>query len=239
MKIEVYGAFTHVVDKDIREKTVIVVDVLRMSSSIVMAIEHSAAKVIPIQDVEEAVNVSRTLDKNGFVLAGERDSLPLPLFTLGNSPASFTEAAVKNKTVVITTTNGTAALHRVRSAKHILVGSLLNCSAVAQKALDYDDPVAIVCAGNMGAFAAEDVYAAGAIISAMEKLSRKRFDLDDLGLVALQLYVAAEGDLSAPLSCTKHFRELAKVGCEQDITFCLQKDIVTVVPDFHDGIITK
>ncbi len=242
MKVAVYGAYNHVADKDIRDKTVILVDVLRMSSSIVMALENDAIKVIPIQEVEEAVNFSRTLDRNGFVLAGERESKPLPLFTLGNSPATFTKDIVRNKTVVITTSNGTSALHRVRSAKRILIGCMLNRTAVAEKALGYGDSIALVCAGNNGVFAAEDVYASGSIIDAMFNVKSSKapdIELDDLGFVARELYTMSSADLIAPLSQTKHYKELADVGFEEDIGFCMQEDVVSVVPDFHDGIIVK
>ncbi len=240
MKVSVYGAYGHVADKDIRDKTVVLIDVLRMSSSIVMALENSAIKVIPIQEVEEAVNFSRTLDRNGFVLAGERDSMPLPLFTLGNSPATFTRDIVRNKTVVITTSNGTSALHRVRLAKRVLIGCTLNRTAVAEKALELGDSIALVCAGNNGVFAAEDVYASGSIIDAMFKSSASadiEIELDDLGFVAHELYKASAGNLLEPLSQTKHYKELVEAGFEDDIGFCLQEDTVSAVPDFHDGII--
>lgn len=240
MKVAVYGAYGHITDKDIRDKTVILIDVLRMSSSIVMALENDAIKVIPIQEVEEAVNFSRTLDRNGFVLAGERESKPLPLFTLGNSPATFTKEIVRNKTVVITTSNGTSALHRVRAAKRILIGCMLNRTAVAEKALSYGDSIALVCAGNNGVFAAEDVYASGSIIDALFKLCSSKgenIELDDLGFVARELYTMNSGDIQTPLSKTKHYKELVDVGFGEDIGFCLQEDTVSVVPDFHDGII--
>ena len=240
MRVSAFGAYGHVADKDLRDKTVILIDVLRMSSSIVMALENEALKVIPIEEVEEAVNFSRTLDRNGFVLAGERESKPLPLFTLGNSPASFTKEIVRNKTVVITTSNGTSALYRVRSSKRVLIGCMLNRTAVAQKALSYGDSIAIVCAGNNGAYAAEDVFAAGSVIDAMYKAARstkQQFELDDLGFTAHQLYTMGNGDAAGLLSKTRHYQELVDAGFEEDIGFCLQEDTVSAVPDFHDGII--
>src|ERR1700747_1548567 len=143
---------------DLSETAAVVFDVLRATSTMITGLEHGVERFFPVETVEEAR--ARKVQDPGLFLAGERGGIPLEGFDLGNSPAEFKE--IRGKSVVITTTNGTVALHRVRSAKRVYVGALLNLDSLA-RVLDSEGSasVLIVCAGTGDDFALEDAVAAG------------------------------------------------------------------------------
>ena len=170
MKVDVYAVYKEVAERDIRERSVVVIDVLRATTTIVNAMVNGALKVIPVAEVDDAITVMRTLDRRESVIAGERNALPLPGFDLGNSPEEFTSEKVRGKSVVITTTNGTSALQAVRNAGRILLGALINRRAVARTLAELGEDVCLVCAGTMGRFSADDMYCAGDILSALKEL---------------------------------------------------------------------
>ncbi|MBV8485221.1 MAG: 2-phosphosulfolactate phosphatase, partial [Verrucomicrobia bacterium] len=107
---------------DLSETTAVVFDILRATSTMVTGLEHGVEQFFPVETVDAAR--AHKIQDPGLLLAGERGGLPLEGFDLGNSPAEFKE--IRGKSVVITTTNGTVALHRVRRAKRVYVGALLN-----------------------------------------------------------------------------------------------------------------
>lgn len=109
MKVDVYAVYKEIAERDIRERSVVVIDVLRATTTIVNAMVNGALKVIPVAEVDDAITVmAARLDGRESVIAGERNALPLPGFDLGNSPEEFTSEKVRGKSVVITTTNGTS-----------------------------------------------------------------------------------------------------------------------------------
>jgi len=149
----------------------VVIDVLRASTTIITALANGAARVRPMADVAAARASAAALGP-GTVLGGERGGVRIDGFDLGNSPAEYARDRVAGRSLVITTTNGTAALAACRAAREIVVGAIVNRSAVvaavrrlAAAAADCD-AVHLVCAGTDGAVTAEDVLAAGAILDA-------------------------------------------------------------------------
>lgn len=216
--------------------TVIVVDVLRSSSSIITAVMNGAHRIVPASDPGEAAALAIRLGVRDCVLAGERGGLRLPDFTLGNSPSEFNPQAVKDKQVIISTSNGTEAINSVRSAKTVLIGAMINRTAVAKRALEIGDDVIIVCAGTQGRISADDLCAAGAIAEAMNRISEQPLEATDFTMVCCMLYADwLEG--RADLSVTEHYARLIKLGFANDVKYCFTQDITDVVPVYDGGVI--
>src|SRR5262245_18694621 len=143
-------------------KTVVVIDVLRATTTIIRALAAGAREVVPCLEVEEARRISSELG-SAAILGGERGGVPIPGFDLGNSPAEYTRERVGGKTVVFTTTNGTRAMQRCKLAGRVLLGAFVNFSAICRE-LSGTDEIAIVCAGTDGHVTREDTLLAGAIV---------------------------------------------------------------------------
>jgi 2-phosphosulfolactate phosphatase len=130
-------------------QNVVVIDVLRATTTIIYALASGAIQVIPCLEVDEARLVAAVEVPGSTVLGGERGGLPIPGFGLGNSPREYTRQRVGGKTVVFTTTNGTRALLRCKAARRVLIGAFVNHSAICRELADEAD-FALLCAGTDG-----------------------------------------------------------------------------------------
>ena len=168
---------------DLAGHTSIVVDVLRASTTITTALDSGAEKVIPCLTVEEARELAAK--RSGALLGGERQGQKLPGFNFGNSPAEYTSESVSKRTIIFTTTNGTKAMSRCIGSSRILIGAVVNRSAVCKTA-NRDDRIDILCAGTNGHISMDDCLAAGAIVHGC---SADRI-LNDSALMCRQLWRA-------------------------------------------------
>jgi 2-phosphosulfolactate phosphatase len=186
--------------------------------------------------VEEATRLANTLGRGEVLLSGERRSLPIEGFDLGNSPADFTAERVGGKTLVMTTTNGTAAIVAAMPAERVLVGAITNLSAVVAE-LAGVDPV-LICCGREGRFGLEDAVCAGRMIRALEA-SQPEVDwaMNDGARAAVALSLA-EQDLRALFAHCGAGVQLAEAGLQADLDFCAQQDLRDAVPVLHDRQIT-
>ena len=210
---------------NVEEYIVVIIDIFRATSSICYGIDNGAEAIIPVSEVEEcAAYREKGLD---YLLAAERNGEVVDGFDFGNSPFSYTEEKVAGKTVVLTTTNGTHALHLSRSAKRIVIGSFFNLTALSSWLKQQDENILLVCAGWKNNFNLEDTVFAGAVI---EQLKGNGFTLDDSAIAASDLYQIAKNDLPGYLAKTSHSERLKKLGIEKDIAFCLNSDITTSIP---------
>ena len=218
----------------------VVIDVLRASTTIVTALAHGAARVVPVAEVDEARRRAVAIE-GSVVLGGERGGLRIPGFDLGNSPREYSVDRVSGRTIVISTTNGTAALHACRAAREILVGAIVNRTAVAaaiRRLASADERVHLVCAGTDGEPSAEDVLAAGAILDAAAADGPADV-LDAAAREAVGFFrrVAASADVPAALDAA--FRRsaggsnLLALGMEADLPAAAAIDTLAVVPRFH------
>lgn len=235
MRVDVFAVYNEIFERDTRDRTVVVLDVLRATSTMVTAISNGAIKVIPVVEVDDAVAMMRTLDRKEALIAGERNALPLPGFDLGNSPLEFTKEKVRGKTVVITTTNGTSALQAVKNASRVFIGALINKTAVARAIRNAGEDVCLVCAGTGGRFSADDVYGAGAVICALRALG-VAVECNDLGYISELLYNTDRGRL-ALISKMHHFGLLLDLGMKDDIDYCFTEDVTDCVPVYGAGLI--
>ena len=220
-----------------RRDLIIVVDVLRCSSSIINALANGAHAVIPTETLKEAYKLREQNPR--FLLAGERSGRRPEGFDLGNSPLEFVRETVEGKTVIMTTTSGTAALVRCRKAEHVLVGSFLNARAVAQKAQDIAHKknvnASFVLAGQKGLFSLEDFLCAGAIAS---KLPAGRCELSDKASAAVFAFERVKGALCEHVMRSRHARHLVKLEFKRDVAFSCKLDHFDIVPVFRHGRVT-
>jgi 2-phosphosulfolactate phosphatase len=210
---------------NVEEYIVVVIDIFRATSSICYGIENGAESIIPVSEVEECA-AYREKGLN-YLLAAERNGEVVAGFDFGNSPFSYTPEKVSGKTVVLTTTNGTHALHLSRSAKRVVIGSFLNLTALCNWLKTQQENILLVCAGWKNNFNLEDTLFAGAVI---EQLKPSGYTLDDPAIAANDLFQLGKDDIGQYLSKTSHGERLKKLGIEKDIAFCLQVDITTAIP---------
>jgi len=221
---------------DIQDHLVVVVDVLRACTAIAHALDAGARGVIPVETVEEATELAARLGRGSSVLAGERRSLRIDGFDLGNSPAEFVSARVAQKTVVLTTSNGTRAFARAAKAKECVAGAIVNRSAVVRRARGFER-TAIVCAGDSGGFSYEDFLGAGLLVDAMVRDAAGPLRLHD-GARAAREVAAGIPDLPEALRATDHGRELEALGFGEDLVRAASLDRFDRVPVLRDRSLT-
>jgi 2-phosphosulfolactate phosphatase len=222
---------------DIRERTVVVIDTLRATSTIVEALTAGAREVVPAAAADEAVQIAHRLGTDRTLLCGERGARKISGFHLGNSPREYTPEVVAGKTLVLTTTNGTGALLRCRTAARVLIGSLLNAGAVA-RAVSGAGEVTILCAGTNGGLSLEDVITAGAIVDEIASAAGVELNGDDGARAAQLLFGLASSDLAGTIGSTDHGKILRTLGMEDDILFCSRLNYyASVVPELTGSTI--
>ncbi|MGI6169339.1 MAG: 2-phosphosulfolactate phosphatase [Christensenellales bacterium] len=237
MKINVYAAYSHVLEKDTKDATAIIVDTLRATSTMITALYHGCAQIIPAGDVDDVMQIARSLGSHA-VLGGERDSNLIPGFDLSNSPLEYNRDKLEGKSLVMTTSNGTAAITQSKNARHVLIGALINDAAVARRAVELGLNTTIVCAGNDGKMSLEDLVTAGAIVVLMEGMLEQTPELDDMAKVARTLYGLCAQDIVGFLRGSRHYEVLVENGWEQDIAYCCQQGVIELVPVYAEGIIS-
>ncbi|MER3485259.1 MAG: 2-phosphosulfolactate phosphatase, partial [Chloroflexota bacterium] len=182
-------------------------------------LEAGALGLVLAEDLGQA----RALRQPGEVLAGEKGGLRPEGFDLGNSPREA--LAVQGKRVVMATTNGTPAVHAARTARALLLGSLQNARAVAERAALLGDEVDLVCAGKEGNLGLDDLYTAGVI-------GQRLFDLGfrPEGEMAHLALFLAKNDPLATLRASEAAKALEAVGLGEDVALCARVDVHEVVP---------
>jgi 2-phosphosulfolactate phosphatase len=233
----------HVAAADLAGGAVVVIDVLRATSTICQAIASGAAEVVPFLEVNEAVAAAERAGRSNIVLGGERNGGKIPDFDLGNSPCEYTPEAVAGRRVFITTTNGTRALDHAKLAKRVLLGAFTNLSAVARSIQD-EPRVEILCAGTDGGETREDILAAGAIVSRLLERSSAPPKLNDHASAAKQdwneLVARARASarpltelLAIELCHTQGGRNLLGIDLNRDLVDCAEIDRLTIVPELN------
>jgi 2-phosphosulfolactate phosphatase len=239
MKLDVYFTPPGPSAGDLAGRGVVVIDVLRATTTIIAALANGARAVVPTASSEEAVKMTANLERDGFVLAGERRYLPIPGFPLGNSPREMTPGQVGAKTVYLATTNGTPALVAAQGADPVLVGAAVNFRALADRAgtlLRERGDLAIICAGRERQFALEDAYVAGRLVKMVKKGIRK-LPLNDSAEVALALTQRYKNFLDA-FTASEAGRSLQALKLGDDVHFCAKMNRYTLVPAYVDRRIT-
>jgi 2-phosphosulfolactate phosphatase len=237
MRLDIYLTPGEVVPGDIVDRTVVVLDILRASTSIVQALSEGARAIYPVASIEEALRLANTFGRDEVLLCGERRCVRIEGFDLGNSPREFVRSKVAGKILVMTTTNGTLALSMATGASRVLVGSLLNLAAVVEDlATSKSEPV-FLCAGRDRHFALEDTAVAGLMAARLMDALPGEWTLNDGALAAIAL--AREFGVKPGLfRMTQSGRAILEAGLEEDLAFCAQVDTLKALPVLHERNIT-
>ncbi len=228
MKAEVFLTPADLDPASVQGAAVAVVDVVRATTTIVEALANGARAIYPVASTEDAVRLAASLGRDDTLLCGERRSVKVEGFDLGNSPGEFEPRAVMGKRLVMSTTNGTAALARVEEADRIVTAAFVNLGAVADT-LRQHARVVVVCAGRGGRFGLDDAVCAGHLLRA---LGGER-ELND-GARAAWALAGVMAPSVATLAATEAGRAVTAHGFAADLEICAQVDRHTLVPELRD-----
>jgi 2-phosphosulfolactate phosphatase len=240
LKIDVSFSTTQFDELQLRDKNIIVIDVLRASTTITVALNNGAREIIPVASVESAVKISGSLFGEVTLRGGERNGKMIEGFNLGNSPLEYTETAVRGKSIIYCTTNGSVAMAKSRYAKMLIVASFVNLSAVVDFMKSENKDFLIICAGrlnSLGQFSLEDSVCAGLIIQKLSKIEGLEFDLTDAAQAALALQKAFGKSIFKLLKSTEHGKLLTEIGMADDLKVCAEIDSVPVLPMLNGTVI--
>lgn len=213
-----------------KEAIVVIIDVLRATSSICSAFENGVKSIIPVAETSEALEYK----KKGFLVAGERDGIVLDFADFGNSPENFQPELIAGRTVVYTTTNGTRTIHMASDYHLTLIGSFLNADAVVEFLKDSRRDVLILCAGWKDRFNLEDSVCAGYIAASL--IESKTYTTEcDSAKAAVDLWGLAKDDLRAFIDKSSHRHRLKAKNLDHCIDFCLTRGFTNIVPMLSDG----
>lgn len=223
-------------EDEVRDKVVVVIDVLRAGSTIVTALKNGAKGIIPVSDMADASRIAQNLDSSSYLLCGEREGLKIDGYHLGNSPFEYMKEVVEKKTLILNTTNGTKAINRSSAADRVLIGSFLNISALTQVLKNSEKPITLICSGWKNRLSFEDLLCAGMIIHLLceGKLSE---NAPDGARVAFALYETYKNEALSAIKSSNHACILTGLGFGNDIDYCAQVNITDKVPEIRDGII--
>jgi 2-phosphosulfolactate phosphatase len=232
MKVELHFTYAGLSESDLHGKTVVVIDVLRACTVICAAFRSGCREIIPVESAGDGSALLRNLDRAVTILAGERDGHKVDGFNLGNSPLEFTESAVKGKTIILASTNGTPALVLGSSGARMYAASFLNVSRVAEEVVAAGEETVIICSGQESRFTLEDAICGGKMISL---LRHKASLVNDAATVARMLFTKHRNDLLSALRNCDHGRYLHSIGFGADLDVAAGVDTAPVLPCWDNG----
>ena len=217
---------------NVKNSIVVVIDILRATSTIATALYNGAKAVIPVDSVEKCMHLGKNME---CITAGERDGKVAEGLQYGNSSFEYPRDFIEGKILVLTTTNGTRLLHMAltKGATEIITGSFLNLSAVCQHLVKMKTNVILACAGWKDKINIEDSLFAGAVVANI----KSHFEMNcDASHIAESLYQQAKDNMFEFLKSNdaSHYHRLTDFGLEKDIHHCLTEDLANVLPYYVD-----
>ena len=216
---------------EVNDAIVVIIDVFRATSIMATALYNGASKIIPVDSAELCIEMGK---QTGGITAGERDGKIIPGLSYGNSPSEYPRSFIENKTLVITTTNGTKLLHMAlkQGAKEVITGSFPNLTKVVNFLKEQNANVILGCSGWKNRFNIEDTLFAGAVIEAI----KDQFTIHcDSSFMANQLYNMHKNDMPNYIKTLTHWHRLAAYGLEEDMQYCVSIDVAPSLPIFKNG----
>lgn len=206
----------------------IMVDALRASTTITLAL-NNFERIIPCFTPEEALELK---DEIGGVIAGERNGEKIEGFDIGNSPINAESYESDEKTLILTTSNGTRILENMNST--VIIGCLANAKAVGEKSTKIaTNHIDVVMAGVKGEFALEDFLASGEILYWICR------DLDDCELNELaKAAIIASRDynkLKNGFYNSRSAKRLTKLNYKKDVDICCKRNISANVAIYENN----
>lgn len=219
-------------------RVVVVIDVLRATSTMVTALWNGADRIVPVAEAEQARENAgrlRGADAGCVLTCGERDGYQLEGFDLGNSPFGCGRETVAGKTLVMTTTNGTIALTRTETAEKVYIASFLNLSAVASELRESRLDILIICSGWKGRFCMEDTLLAGNLLDRLESGESVEAGWSDTAKLAVAYYRSRKESITESILSSDHARRLRHLAREEEIRYCCSADRCPCAPVFKNG----
>ena len=207
------------------DKLVLVVDILRATSVISTAFHYGISELIPVSSVEQA---KQYMNKEGYIVAAERNAEPIEGIPLGNSPFQYMNDDVNNKRLVLTTTNGTKSI-KLASKHEVISASFVNQDAVYDFIMKSKKDVIVLCSGWKGLVNMEDSIFAGILSDKLLKTNEFQSQCDSV-LASVAIQRDAGNDLFSYLEDSAHRNRLKHLNMEADTKFCLN-------PTFRSSII--
>jgi len=237
LKIDVAFVPEEVHPSEITDKSVLIVDILRATSTITTAIANGASYLIPVDIPKEAFELYEQLDRNA-ILGGEVGGKRIEGFDLGNSASEYLPSIVEGKPIIMRTTNGTRTINVCKSALNLVIGSFLNKTSCCRYLLGLGCDILIVCSGEEGHFGIEDAVFAGACVHILHQ-QVSNIKKTDSALACEMMYQQCKSDILDLLRKSEHGKYLVDIGLGYDLILCAKEDITTVVPVYRDGKIIK
>src|SRR2546423_13176638 len=241
MRLDVYFTPNERKPTDTVGRLVVIVDVLRASTTVATALGNGAKTVIPLEGADEVIFRSKEFHRSQIILAGEQKMYPITGFDLANSPQAFTPQAVEGKTILITTTNGMRALLGVQGARDIVIASYVNFTAVLammKVAARSNTGIAIICAGEEGSLTLEDAACAGRYVRAIPKRA-DAVVANDAASASVLVEKKYGEKLEKLFKESTHGQALETAGFGDDLTAAAEVDSYPVVPIYQERQITK
>jgi len=238
MKLRVLFTPNNLEELYFTNRTSVVIDVLRATTTIVTALKNGAREVIPVATVDFAMKVSGNNFGGMNLLGGERNTKMIEGFNLGNSPLEYKEEIVNGKTVILYTTNGTRAIVKAKFSENLFICCFNNLTAVASHLVTLNKDVEIICSGTNGFFSMEDVVCAGKLIAEMMK-AMPDIQLYDSAKASLTISKSFGKSILKLLRETEHGKLLLENGFEDDLKYCSKLSNIDTIPYFVSGSIKK
>jgi 2-phosphosulfolactate phosphatase len=238
LKINLYFTHKHVESElSLKGKNVVVIDVLRTSTTMAIGLANGAKEIIPTEDVATAGLIGRN-SMGQALLCGERNGRIIEGFNLGNSVNEYSKDIVNGKTLIFSSTNGTPALMKAKFAKNCVILSFANMQRVVDYLLHLREDFIILCAGKTGEFSIEDTVCAGMLLHRFtKKMGRNEFELGDSALGAMKLYTAYQKDIEGMLNESEQGKFLSSIGFSEDLRECAKVDVCNCLPVLRNGLI--
>jgi 2-phosphosulfolactate phosphatase len=233
MKLDVLFSPAGLAKDEVAGRAVFVIDVLRATTVACAALCHGARGILPARSIDEAIRLSAMPEAAGSLLIGERAGRPIPGFALGNSPLEMTENRVRDRTLVMTTTNGTNAMLATEGATFVYLAAAANLTvagARARELLGAGRDVVILCAGRSGGFSLDDAYTAGRL-AVLAIGGGPAAGLNDAGLAAIDLAHRYGDDWQRPLERSAAGRHLIEIGYGADVSDAARQDQYPALPE--------
>ena len=237
ISVDVHFSPAQLDEMQLKDKNIVVIDVLRASTSIAMALANGAKEIIPVGNIESAVKISGSLFGDVTLRAGERNGKMIEGFNLGNSPVEYTEEMVKGKSIIFMTTNGSGVIVKGRHAKNLVVAGFVNLSEVVSFLKTLASDFMIICAGKENNFCIEDAVCAGKIINKLEKELDAELISNDAALTASTLDKSFGKSVLKVLKNSEHGRYLSEIGFAGDLKTCSDTDAIPVLPLLSGNVI--
>lgn len=227
MEIDVYSLPSELDESRLIGSMAVVIDALRATTTLTWALNAGAREAVPLLEIEQAKKLKSNYPTGEVLLGGERKGAPIEGFDLGNSPQDYTPERVTGKTLLFTTTNGTVAMHAVRSAKKIVLAAFVNAAAVVDRLLA-EEKIVIVCAGTDGAATEEDLLMAGCLVRRLCQ-ARGEVTLNDRAREVEKSWETMPVPLLEMLRRSRGGRNLIRLKLDADIEAAARLDSIGTV----------